>query len=174
MTKEKFNDLLCRIRKGNKDAFVILYNDFYPKMLYAAECITGNREDACDAVQQAFIKFWKYVIESDRPYLEYPNAYLYTITRKCAIDIVKINQKYYPYETMETLTTDDLYEEKEISRIDFKDAIKKLKDPEQTVAIQFFLFNMKIKEIAKNLDEPIGTIKWRISEIKKYLEKILK
>ena len=53
-------------------------------------------------------------------------------------------------------------------------AIRRLKEPEQTVAVQFYLFNIKIKEIAKYLNEPVGTVKWRISEIKKYFEKVLK
>jgi len=85
MTEWKFNDLLLKIKQGNKAAFDTLYKEYYPKMLFTANNITNN-----------------------------------------------------------------------------------------TVAVQFFLFNMKIKEIAKYLNEPVGTVKWRISEIKKYFEKVLK
>ena len=174
MTKERFNDLLCKIRNGNKDAFVILYNEFYPKMLYTAECITNNREYACDAVQDAFVKFWKYVVDSNRPYIDYPNAYLYTITRKCAIDIIQTNAKYRLCEKEKSVGSDNFYVDEELIKLDVTVAIKKMKEPNRTVAIQFFLFDMKIKEIANIIEEPMGTVKWRISEIKKYFKKVLK
>ncbi len=174
MRKEKFNDLLLKIKSGDKAAFTVLYREYYPKMFSAAKYITNNREDAEDAVHQAFIKFWKYVVESERPYLEYPNAYIFTITKNCAIDVIQSNRVYRSCELSETLAVDDNYEERAIADIDLKMAIKELKEPEQTVALQFFLFDMKIKEIAEGLGEPVGTVKWRISEIKKFLKKFLK
>lgn len=173
MTKDKVNDLIQDVRAGNRSAFGKLYNEYYPKMFYVAMGVTHNREDACDAVQQAFIKFWKYVIESDRPYLDYPNAYLYTVTRRCAYDVVQKNMEFKSVGSMETLATVDA-DDGDMSQTDFKLAVEKFKEPEKTIAEQFFLFDMKIKEIADKVGEPVGTVKWRISEIRKNLQNILK
>lgn len=66
MTEWKFNDLLLKIKQGNKAAFDTLYKEYYPKMLFTANNITNNIDDAKDAVQTAFLKLWKYIINSDK------------------------------------------------------------------------------------------------------------
>lgn len=174
MTEWKFNDLLLKIKQGNKAAFDTLYKEYYPKMLFTANNITNNIDDAKDAVQTAFLKLWKYIIDSDKTSAKYFDSYLYTIARNAALDIVTSRNLFEISEDVETMTADVYSEDSVITYMDIQTAIRGLKEPEQTVAVQFFLFNMKIKEIAKYLNEPVGTVKWRISEIKKYFEKVLK
>lgn len=175
MTEWKFNDLLLKIKQGNKAAFDTLYKEYYPKMLFAANNITNNIDDAKDAVQTAFLKLWKYIIDSDKPVVKYFDSYLYTIARNAALDIAASRNLFEIGQDVETAATVDGYsDDSDIAYIDIQTAIRGLKEPEQTIAVQFFLFNMKIKEIAMHLNEPVGTVKWRISEIKKYFEKVLK
>lgn len=174
MTKEKFNDLLRKAKNGNKNTFAKVYNEFYPKMLYTAECITHNKEDAQDAVQQAFTRFWKYILGNDNPNIDYPGAYLQTITKRCAIEIVKNNDKYRTFDSIEYLAVDDTYEERTIINSTYKEAIEKLPEPKRTIAIHRFLFKTKVDDIVKIVKEPLGTVKWRISEIKKYFENTIK
>lgn len=166
--------LLRKIRNGDKSAFDAMFQEFYPKMLYVAKSVTHSDEDAKDAVQNAFEKLWKYVINGDSPHIKYNNSYLYTITRREALDIVENKKLFESDNNIETAATVDFDEDSNIVKFDIRSAISRLKEPEQTIAIQFFLFNVKIKDIAKELGEPIGTVKWRISEIKKYFEKVLK
>lgn len=174
MTKEKFNDLLQKARAGNKDSFAKVYNEYYSKMLYVAGCVTGNSEDAQDAVQQAFARFWKFILSKDVLDIDYPSAYLYTIAKRCALEIVIDNDQYKSYDSLEIFATDDSYEERRINDAVVQAAIQELSEPEQAVAIQFFLFKMKIREISEDLGVPVGTIKWRISEIKKKFKNIIK
>lgn len=174
MTKEKFNELIQKSRKGNKDTFIKVYNEFYPKMLYAAECVTKNIEDAKDAVQQAFAKFWQYVVISDKATIDFPDAYLYRIAKRCALEIVQSNDMYRTFDCLEVFATDESYEDRTLTKAAYKDAIQQLKEPNKTVALQFFLYNAKIKEIAEIVNEPVGTIKWRISEIKQHFKNTIK
>ncbi len=174
MTKRQLNDLLLKIKQGDKSAFETLYKKFYPKMLYVAKSITNNYEDARDAVQTAFERLWKYVINGHKSDAEYNNSYLYTITKRAALDIAEHRKSCNFQENIETAATDGFCEAKAVIRADIQSVISKLKEPEQTVALQFFLFGMKIKEIAEYLHEPVGTVKWRISEIKKHFKDFLK
>jgi RNA polymerase sigma factor (sigma-70 family) len=52
--------LLQRIGLGEEEAFDTLFRRYYaPLCAYAAKLTDGNREDAEDIVQQAFIKLWE-------------------------------------------------------------------------------------------------------------------
>lgn len=47
--------------------------------------------------------------------------------------------------------------------------MKKLSAPEAKVAIMFYIYDIKITDIAEELHMPVGTVKWRLSEIRKKL-----
>jgi RNA polymerase sigma-70 factor (ECF subfamily) len=50
------NALLAEARVGNAEAFGTLVNQYYPNIYRLALQITGNREDAEDALQDAVLK----------------------------------------------------------------------------------------------------------------------
>ena len=61
-----------------------------------AKRLLGNREDAEDAVQEAFIKIWQKWDSIDRARIQY---YAYFITRNLCID--KLRSKYYKNKTID-------------------------------------------------------------------------
>jgi RNA polymerase sigma-70 factor (ECF subfamily) len=51
--------LLARMQAGDGDAFELFVRSYTCGMLLAARRILGNEEDACDAVQDAFLSAFK-------------------------------------------------------------------------------------------------------------------
>ena len=52
-------EIIVLCKKGNIDAFEILVNKYQKKMLNISYRITGNYEEACEIVQDAFISAYK-------------------------------------------------------------------------------------------------------------------
>jgi RNA polymerase sigma factor (sigma-70 family) len=66
--------LVARVRKGDQQAFEQLYARYQPSVLSFARHLTGQREDAEDAVQHAFLAAYQRIAESEdsldvRPWL---------------------------------------------------------------------------------------------------------
>ncbi len=56
MTKEKFNELLHRLRKGDCAALEPIYNEYYHNMVVVAFYVLHNESDAEDAASNAIEK----------------------------------------------------------------------------------------------------------------------
>ena len=54
-----------------------------------------------------------------------------------------------------------------------REAIHKLQSPEYTVIVLHYIQDLSFREMAKVLDEPVGTIKWRTSRALKRLRTFL-
>ena len=52
-------------------------------------------------------------------------------------------------------------------------AIGELPQDERDIAVMFYIYGIKIKDIAAELDMPIGTVKWRLNKIRAALSEKL-
>ncbi len=79
-----------RLRDGDDSAFDILVNTYAGPLIVHASRIIGSVDSAREAVQDVFLKLW-----NDRAQIEDKwdiGAYLYGLTRKRAIDVVRSDQ----------------------------------------------------------------------------------
>jgi len=135
------------------------------KLLYYAISLTSDHEKAHDLVQETFLKALTY---RDK-FTQNTNfkAWIYTIMKN-TFDVnnndfhLRFSQdKNYP-------SPESIYSSKEIVR-----CINEL-DVEYKVPFNMFLDGFKYKEIAEELNLPLGTVKSRIFFTRKKLEKTLK
>ena len=70
-------DIIREIKKGNKDAFRSLYDEYASYAIRTAKAITRNDEHAKDAVQEAFIRVYRNISSYDTA-LSF-NAWFYRI-----------------------------------------------------------------------------------------------
>ena len=80
-------ELFERIRRGDPDAFELLFRAHYPGLLRFARGHLGNREEAEDAVHDLFLRIWR-----DRERLaaaENPRTYLLAAMRNRVIDLLR-------------------------------------------------------------------------------------
>ena len=81
-------ELISRIRLGNKHAFEVLVNHHQRPVLNFIFRFMGNRTDAEDLTQDVFLSVWKYA-ENYRSYAKF-TTWLYRIaTNLCSIHINK-------------------------------------------------------------------------------------
>jgi len=57
--KQDFSEIAKRIQAGDKDAYTDFFNRLYTPVFKHAVALLKNREDAEDATQVVFLKFWQ-------------------------------------------------------------------------------------------------------------------
>ena len=84
---EPLNDLLSRSALGDRGAFAQLYELASPKLYGIAMRLLKQRQQADDALQEAFSKIW-YRAGSYRPDLGNPMTWMTAILRNQALDML--------------------------------------------------------------------------------------
>ena len=154
--KQLFTELKS---SNNKVAFETLYKK-YNKLVYRiAFTILKNKEDSEDIVQAVFSKF--YSLPKDKLPIDNIATWIYSVTKNEAISLYRKRKNTIDLDCMyEIADSDD-----EINRIVDQDRynriLSKLNDKEKEVVSLKILTNLTFDEIAKLLDEPAGTVKWR-------------
>lgn len=144
---------------NNKVAFETLYKK-YNKLVYRiAFTILKNKEDSEDIVQTVFSKI--YSLPKDKLPIDNIATWIYSVTKNEAISLYRKRKNTIDLDCMyEIADSDD-----EINRIVDQDRynriLSKLNDKEKEVVSLKILTNLTFDEIAKLLDEPAGTVKWR-------------
>lgn len=149
------------------------------KLLYYAIFLTSDQEKAQDLLQETFLKALKYR-DKFIPNTNF-KAWIYTIMKNTFINNyrrnVKINKTFDGsgsdlhlkfQEDKNYSSSESIYNSKEI--------LKSINDLETEYKVPFnmFLDGYKYKEIAEDLNLPLGTVKSRIFFARKKLESSLK
>lgn len=133
--------------------------------------------DAQDIVQDVFYDFYKHWLKSEKP-IEYPSAYLKTIANHLISEYIKqhhfedtlIFNEDYIFNSMQDPI--DL-EEKVLDQVTidalFKE-IDKLKEPDKTILVSRYRFDMTFKEIAQQFNSPESTVKSIVQKQLLYLK----
>lgn len=181
-----FTDAELLRLSADKDelAFAELYGRYERAVYNLALYRTGNREDALDASQDAFLKLWR----GAGTYRDgSPSAFILTVAKNAATDLLRQREK-----TVVPLTfTDGDGEEAELPIADIADTpeeaaerseivkevkrgIKTLPDHYREALILCDMEGKSYAEAAAALDVDIGTVKSRLSRGRKKLREFLK
>ncbi|GGH59410.1 RNA polymerase sigma-70 factor (ECF subfamily) [Filimonas zeae] len=102
-------DLLARIANGEEQAFDVVYNELYPRLVYFARRYVAGEPDIEEVVNESFVKFWMRRNRFDA--LTKIKSFLYTTTRNALINLLSKN-KVTPVialeeDTLEGMAADD-------------------------------------------------------------------
>jgi RNA polymerase sigma-70 factor (ECF subfamily) len=89
-TESSDRELLEEVRRGSEEAFSELMDRKARSLLGLAYRIIGDREEAKDVVQLAFLRVWEHRARYDPQWS--PNTWLYRITTNLAIDLLRSQQ----------------------------------------------------------------------------------
>lgn len=195
-------NLIKRIQSGDVNAFEDIVNKYKDKAMTLATRILRNDEDAEDAVQEAFIKTFRAIIDKQFEERSRFSTYFYRIVYNTAIDFYKKHKsKTYSLISIDEKRTDDDGNVTDISDFEMNidrnkyymssafDTDKKAVEnelqaivnkyleliPEKyaTILTLFYINDLSHEEISETLKLPLGTVKNRIFRAKDKLKEIL-
>ena len=182
-------DLMRECKKGNTDAFNILFKKYRRPIFAYVYQLIGDYGDVEGVTQEAFIRVFKYIDT-----YEYPkrfSTWFYTIVRNLCIDRIKKIQKerehvisdfiVYGKNTKSEflkLLPDDTLTPQEIAQRNqriqgVRDAIDELDPIYKEVITLFVLQKLPYSEISEILDVPSGTLRSRVHHGLKRLREIM-
>jgi len=165
--RELDQQLIDQIKKGDKTAFKDIYSRFSQVTYNLALRILKDKEDAEEVVQEIFLQIWNkaYSYDADRGAV---STWVLNIARSRSIDklrTVGYRNKNVEIDEEQLNSNVDLsrtIEDKDESKNVIRQALNALPE-KQRVAIELVYFGgLTHIEAAKELEEPVGTIKTRI------------
>ena len=195
-------NLIKRIQSGDINAFEDIVTKYKNKAMTLAMRILKNDEDAEDALQDAFIKTFRAIVDRQFEERSKFSTYFYRIVYNTAIDFYKKHKsKTFTLISIDEKRTDDDGNLADISGFEMEidknkyymssafdidkkaveNEIKQIVDkylakiPEKysTILTLFYINDLSHDEIAETLKLPIGTVKNRIFRAKDKLREIL-
>ena len=157
-----------RAAGGDQSAMAQLYDASSARVFGLAMRVLGDRNSAEDAVVEVYAQAWRDASRFDAQRGN-ARAWLLTIARSRAIDILRSRRREPPCDPLETANEVDSGgpgpedQSSELQRRNYVRAALENLHPEQREAIELAYFSdFSHSEIASKLGQPLGTIKSRI------------
>ena len=171
MTHATDSSLVDAARAGSNDAFEVLVDRYRAPIVRLAYRLTHDADEAKDIAQDAFLRAYNRLgdFHPDRPFARW----LFVIARNASLDAIRRRRRAATYAaTDEARPTDPGPEElalrnDEASRVHV--ALDSLPAKYRDVLDLYYLRGLRYREIAVELDIPIGTVKTYISRAKRRL-----
>jgi RNA polymerase sigma factor (sigma-70 family) len=169
-------DLIKRCQLGDLESFEQLYRIYSKNALGTAYLIAGHKGIAEDIVQEAFFQCYKEIKS-----LRDPGAFdvwFYKLLIRLAWKMSSkhkavISTEDIDFETANNCCSLSLEPDVEENKLMVQEAVAKLSSPLKTVVILYYFNDMTIKQIAMVLGCFQGTVKSRLHNAKKLLQKEL-
>ncbi|WML50254.1 RNA polymerase sigma factor SigW [Neobacillus sp. PS3-34] len=175
-----------QVKKGDQNAFGEIVELFKDRVYHVCYRMLGNRHEAEDAAQEAFIR--AYInINSFNQDLKF-STWLFRIATNLCIDRIRKKKPDY-YLDAEVSGTEGLtmysqiaseapLPEKELESLELQDTIQKeilnLPEKYRSVIVLKYIEERSLNEISEILDLPLGTVKTRIHRGREALRKQLR
>ncbi len=166
--------LILECQKGEKKAFNELIEHYYPYVSKFLIKSTGNQEISQDLVQETFLKLIVNIDKFDIKGKATFSTYLMKIAKNCYLDYLKKNKKISSEIDIDSISDSGIIESEITDENELNILLVEIdKLPfEQAQAIKMkYLEEYSLKEIADKMGTEAKTIKSRIHEGKKKLEK---
>ncbi|MFC2172697.1 RNA polymerase sigma factor [Acidobacteriota bacterium] len=174
--------LILRCRSGDRLAYGKLVETYKRQAYYVAYGLVGNKEDALDMVQEAFIKAYRNLKRFDPKY-RFSTWYFRILTNTCISHLRKrreypsgSGEEVYQAQSMAGAATRGnphaALERKEAARW-IRKALGKLKDHLREVVVLKDVQGFTYAEIAQITGVPIGTVMSRLHSARSQLRELL-
>ena len=181
MTPEHEKHCIERVLKGDANAFEHLVHAYEKTVYNLALRTLGNREDAEDVTQEAFLKAYRSLntFRGDSKF----SVWLYRIVSNLCLDLLRSRQRKPTQsltvedddgETDELEISDDHFSpekllDRKLTRESVQRGLASLPDDARQILLLRELQGMSYEEIAQTLDLETGTVKSRIFRARKRL-----
>lgn len=175
-----FSKLINDVVNGDNSAFDELYQLTYKTAYHTASLLLNNPDDAEDVLQNAYIKAYNKLPELKNP--ESFEGWIKTIVEnECKNYIKKEKRVWAPVVFFKNKTKENAeewnhpvpqeYMEREELRKSVSDILDKLSPEVRACIVLFHYEDKSLNEISEILDIPLGTVKSRLHNGRKQIEK---
>jgi RNA polymerase sigma-70 factor, ECF subfamily len=179
------NKRIKQVLKGDQNAYADIVNLYQHKLYQVCYRMLGNKQEAEDIAQEAFIRAYINLHSYDQK--RKFSTWLYRIATNLCIDRIRKKKPDY-YLDAEVAGTDglDMYSqiaadeqlpEEAVEQMELQDRIQyeisRLPDKYRSVIVLKYIEEMSLQEISEILDMPLGTVKTRIHRGREALRKQL-
>lgn len=179
------NKRIKQVLKGDQSAYADIVSLYQQSLHQVCYRMLGNKEEAEDAAQEAFIKAYIHLHTYDQK--RKFSTWLYRIATNLCIDrIRKKKPDYYldaevpgteGLDMYSQLAVDEPLPEEELERMELQERIQyeisRLPDKYRAVIILKYIEELSLQEISDILDIPLGTVKTRVHRGREALRKQL-
>ncbi|MEA2386286.1 MAG: hypothetical protein QOJ22_460 [Thermoleophilaceae bacterium] len=140
--------LVQQLRRGNEVAFEVLYDRHYAAVLSYCRHMLGSRDEAEDALQQAFISAHADIVASLKP-IRF-KAWIYTIARNRCLSILRARRER-PSDDLDPVSTAGLGEQVQ-QRADLKELLgdmQELPEEQRAALVLSELGDLSHQEVAE-------------------------
>ena len=164
-------DAILRCREGDRDAFRDLVARYQREALGHAVSILGNREDALDAVQEAFIDAFQALERFDITRRFYP--WLYAMLRNRCYKMLANRRRHQADSTdeLEILSPSPGASQEELILLE-RGLIALTAEHREIITLKH-LDGLSYEELAARLEIPVGTVMSRLHHARKNLREKL-
>ena len=184
LAPDKEKRLLLACRKGDHEAFRQIYDAYREKGFRLACRFLGNKEDALDALQDAFINAWDHL--KDFEFRSSFGTWFYRITVNTCMDRRRSRKATADKAHFEEEVTESFVQDmrgrppspsEEVALKELAEAleasVEKLSEEHKTVFVLRVMEDRSYKEIAEVLDISEGTVMSRLFYARKQLKEML-
>ncbi|HEY6102841.1 MAG TPA: sigma-70 family RNA polymerase sigma factor [bacterium] len=161
--------LLASSRRGDLSAYDRLVAAYQDRVYQTAYRITGHREDAWDAVQEAFLRAFR-ALRSFRGDAAF-STWMTRIAVNAALDVVRRRPPHAPVipegAAAGTDPSDEVLRRDQQRRV--QQAIAALPADHRAVVVLRDVQDLSYEEIARTLRLPVGTVRSRLSRARETL-----
>ena len=161
------------LKKGDKRALNLLYENYADALYGVIKKIISDDEIAQDVLQESFVKIWRFSKKYDASKAKL-FTWLYRIAYNTAIDKVRSLKNKKDKEVQIELSSVYKITSNALNQdvLDIKKHLKTLDEKYQIVINALFFEGMTQQEASDELDIPLGTIKSRLKIGLRELKKI--
>jgi RNA polymerase sigma-70 factor, ECF subfamily len=165
------SSLVARAQRGDSAAFDALVRRHLPGALVAAERLLGDRSDAEDLVQDAFLRAMDRLplLDPNRPF----GPWFFTLLRNLGINQLRARKvRHTEPEPLDAASTDPLPDEAVVNnevRTRFDAALAALTPRQREIVMLFEVEGWKGVEIAEHLGLTPENVRWHLHQAKKSL-----
>jgi RNA polymerase sigma factor (sigma-70 family) len=157
INEKELKELFNNVRDAK--TFEKLYSKYNNLVYGIAFSILKNRPDSEDVMQIVFAKI--YSTKKEKMPTKKQASWLYTLTKNEAISLLRKKKKYVDIENVYEIPSDNNEIEKVIDKEEYTRLMEKLSAKEREIVSLKIISNLSFEQIAKLLNEPTGTVKWR-------------
>jgi RNA polymerase sigma-70 factor, ECF subfamily len=169
--KEKDLVAIRRCKAGDPDAFRHLVEHYQAEAIGHARAILANREDALDAVQEAFLDAFQALSRFDMERQFYP--WFYTILRHRCLKLIAGRKRHGASSLDDTMILAPTAAMSIEDFLSLEQALLDLSPEERELITLKHLDGLSYRELAERLEIPLGTVMSRLYHARKRLHEQL-